>query len=90
MGLNYALVWGPKPVGVGFIGAPIATSISLTLMSILYVTYAVFFTSHKAWHPVSTQSFRSLPKLLGMAFTGVGQSAAEWWSWEFISLGASQ
>ncbi|KAG8746277.1 hypothetical protein FRC10_005526 [Ceratobasidium sp. 414] len=59
-------------------------------MSILYAIYAVFFTSHTAWYPASTQSFRSLPKLLRMALTGVGQSAAEWWSWEFISLGASQ
>ncbi|KAG8713583.1 hypothetical protein FRC09_018556 [Ceratobasidium sp. 395] len=90
VGLNYALVWGPEPIRIGFIGAPVATSISLTLMSVLYVVYAVCFTSHKAWRRISTESFRSLPKLLSMALIGVGQSAAEWWSWEFISLGASQ
>ncbi|QRV82038.1 MATE efflux family protein [Ceratobasidium sp. AG-Ba] len=90
IGLNYLLVWGPESINLGFVGAPIATAISLTLMSTLYAVYGYMFTSHEAWHPVSIQSFSSLSKLLGMALTGVGQSAAQWWSWELISLAASQ
>ncbi|KAG8714394.1 hypothetical protein FRC09_017682 [Ceratobasidium sp. 395] len=89
VGLNYALVWGPEPIGIGFIGAPVATSISVMFMSALYLVYAVFFTSHKAWHQISIQSLRSLPKLLGLALTGVGQSVAEGWYWESIGLEAS-
>ncbi|KAG8752520.1 hypothetical protein FRC12_011912 [Ceratobasidium sp. 428] len=105
VGLNYALVWGPEPIGIGqvitpwhtlfhslcirFIGAPVATSISVMLMSVLYLVYAVFFTSHKAWHRISIQSLHSLPKLLGLALTGVGQSVAEGWYWESIGLEAS-
>ncbi|KAG8713582.1 hypothetical protein FRC09_018555 [Ceratobasidium sp. 395] len=89
VGLNYALVWGPEPIGIGFIGAPVATSISVMLMSALYLVYAVFFASHKAWHQISIQALRSLPKLLGLALTGVGQSVAEGWYWESIGLEAS-
>ncbi|KAG8750937.1 hypothetical protein FRC12_012689 [Ceratobasidium sp. 428] len=87
--LNYLLVWGPEPVRLGFIGAPMATSISISLMSILYLIYG-FFTPRKAWHPISSKSFTCLPKLFGMGLVGVGQSAAEWWSWELVSLAASQ
>ncbi|KAG8746247.1 hypothetical protein FRC10_005496 [Ceratobasidium sp. 414] len=87
--LNYLLVWGPEPIRLGFIGAPIATSISISLMSFLYIIYALF-TPRTAWHPISSKSFARLPKLFGMGLVGVGQSAAEWWSWELISLAASQ
>ncbi|KAF8594660.1 MATE efflux family protein [Ceratobasidium sp. AG-I] len=90
IGLNYLLVWGPEPIRLGFIGAPIATSISDTLMSIMYLLYAIFRAPHTAWHPISSKSFASLPKLFMMGLVGVGQSAAEWWSWEFMSLAASQ
>lgn len=37
--LNYLLVWGPISTRLGFIGAPIATSLSFTLISILSVIY---------------------------------------------------
>ncbi|KAG9088645.1 hypothetical protein FRC06_001939 [Ceratobasidium sp. 370] len=87
--LNYLLVWGPEPIRLGFIGAPIATSLSISLMSSLYIIYAIF-TPSTAWHPISSKSFACLPKLFAMGLVGVGQSAAEWWSWELISLAASQ
>ncbi|KAG9105962.1 hypothetical protein FRC07_009039, partial [Ceratobasidium sp. 392] len=86
---NYLLVWGPEPIRLGFIGAPIATSLSISLMSVLYLIYA-FFTPNTAWHPISSKSLACLPKLFGMGLVGVGQSAAEWWSWELVSLAASQ
>ena len=31
LGLNYLLVWGPPAVRLGFIGAPLTTSISFNL-----------------------------------------------------------
>ncbi|QRV82116.1 MATE efflux family protein [Ceratobasidium sp. AG-Ba] len=90
MGLNYLLIWGPKPIQLGFIGAPIATSISMTLMSGLYLGYGIWFASHEAWHPISSKMFTSLPTLFRLGITGVGQYTAEWWSWELVSLTASQ
>ncbi|KAH7921551.1 MATE efflux family protein [Leucogyrophana mollusca] len=88
--LNYILVWGPEPVRLGFIGAPIATAISFNLVSIASVAYGVFFVQKTAWHPISKRSFTSLGLLVQLGLGGVGQTASEWWSWELVGLAASQ
>lgn len=87
--LNYLLVWGPEPIRLGFIGAPIATSVSYNLVSIASVIYGVFFVEKTAWHPLSRRSFTSLGLLVQLGLGGVGQVASEWWSWELIGLAAS-
>ncbi|KIL64533.1 hypothetical protein M378DRAFT_162975 [Amanita muscaria Koide BX008] len=87
--LNYLLVWGPAPVRLGFIGAPLATAISFNLISIASIIYAVFFAPTTAWHPISKRMFTSLGVLVRLGLGGVGQTASEWWAWEFTSLAAS-
>jgi MATE family multidrug resistance protein len=87
--LNILLVWGPEPIRLGFIGAPIATSVSYNLVSITSVIYGVFFVERTAWHPLSRRSFSSLGLLVQLGLAGVGQVASEWWSWELIGLAAS-
>lgn len=87
--LNYGLVWGPEPIRLGFIGAPIATSISYNLVSIASVIYGIFFVEKTAWHPLSRRSFTSLGLLVQLGLGGVGQVASEWWSWELVGLAAS-
>lgn len=87
--LNYLLVWGPEPIRLGFIGAPIATSISFNLVSLMSVVYGIFFVPHTAWHPISRRSFTGLGVLVQLGIAGVGQVASEWWSWELIALAAS-
>lgn len=87
--LNYLLVWGPDPIRLGFIGAPIATSVSYNLVSVASVIYGVFFVEKTAWHPLSTRCFTSLGLLVQLGLGGVGQVASEWWSWELIGLAAS-
>ncbi|KAG2366411.1 MATE efflux family protein [Suillus spraguei] len=87
--LNYLLVWGPEPIRLGFIGAPIATSVSYVLVSISSVIYGVFFVERTAWHPLSRRSFTSLGLLVQLGLGGVGQVASEWWSWELVGLAAS-
>ncbi|TBU24333.1 MATE efflux family protein [Dichomitus squalens] len=88
--LNYLLVWGPEPIRLGFIGAPIATAISFNLISILSICYGVFFVPKTAWHPLSMRCFTSLGVLVQLGLSGVGQVASEWWSWELVGLAASQ
>ncbi|RDX46702.1 MATE efflux family protein [Polyporus arcularius HHB13444] len=88
--LNYLLVWGPEPIRLGFIGAPIATAISFNLISIMSVIYGVFFVPKTAWHPLSMRCFTSLGVLVQLGLSGVGQVASEWWSWELVGLAASQ
>ncbi|KAG2142385.1 mate-domain-containing protein [Suillus clintonianus] len=82
--LNYVLVWGPEPIRIGFIGAPIATAISFNLISILSVIYGIFYVEKTAWHPISRRSFTGLGLLVQLGLAGVGQTASEWWSWELI------
>jgi len=82
-------VWGPAPIGLGFIGAPLATAISFNLMAISSIIYGVFFVPSTAWCPVSRRSFTGLGVLVRLGLAGVGQTASEWWSWELIGLAAS-
>ncbi|KAF9242289.1 mate-domain-containing protein [Melanogaster broomeanus] len=87
--LNYLLVWGPAPFRLGFIGAPIATAISYNLIAISSVVYGVCFVPRTAWHPLSSEAFKSLGYLGMLSLGSIGQIASEWWSWEFIGLAAS-
>lgn len=87
--LNYVLVWGPDLIRIGFIGAPIATSISFNLISISSVIYGMFYIERTAWYPISVRSFTGLGCLVKLGLAGVGQTASEWWSWELNNLAAS-
>ncbi|KAF7329955.1 RNA helicase [Mycena kentingensis (nom. inval.)] len=89
--LNYLLVWGPRQIRLGFIGAPIATCLSLTLAAILSLAYGAFLAPRPrtAWTPLSAQSFTNLGMLIRLGAAGVGQIASEWWAWEFAALAAS-
>jgi hypothetical protein len=67
-------VWGPEPIALGFIGAPLATAISFNLISIASIIYGIFFVPTTAWHPISRRSFTSLGVLVRLGLGGVGQS----------------
>jgi MATE family multidrug resistance protein len=67
-------VWGPEPIALGFIGAPLATAISFNLISIASIIYGIFFVPNTAWHPISRRSFTSLGVLVRLGVGGVGQS----------------
>ncbi|KAB5589989.1 MATE efflux family protein [Ceratobasidium theobromae] len=88
--LCWVLVWGPKPLNTGFIGAPIASSISFNLMAIILIVYAKWFIPQTASHPVNRKSFQEIGRLFRLGLSGTGQIASEWWSWEFVALAASQ
>ncbi|CAE6504877.1 unnamed protein product [Rhizoctonia solani] len=87
---NWLLVWGPPSFRLGFIGAPIASSISFTLSAAIYVGYTYFFVSRKAWHPIGRQTIQGLGTLYRLGLSGTGQIASEWWSWEFLGLMSSR
>ena len=73
--LNWVLVWGPKSVRLGFIGAPIATAISFNLISVCSIIYGVWFVPTTAWHPISRRCFTSLGVLVQLGLAGVGECA---------------
>ena len=65
-------VWGPGPLRLGFIGAPIATAISFNLISVMSILYGIFYTPRKAWYPLSRRMFTSLGILVQLGLSGVG------------------
>ncbi|KAG6817303.1 hypothetical protein H0H93_007345 [Arthromyces matolae] len=87
--INFLLVWGPPSTRIGFIGAPIATSISYILISIISIIYGIFFTSTDTWHPLSLKMFSNLSILFRLGLAGAAQIASEWWAWELLALAAS-
>ncbi|KAL8280344.1 hypothetical protein RQP46_007261 [Phenoliferia psychrophenolica] len=47
--LNYLLVWGPESIKIGFVGAPLATAISMNSMFVVSLVYAYFYAPREAW-----------------------------------------
>ncbi|KAF8315345.1 multidrug Oligosaccharidyl-lipid polysaccharide flippase [Clavulina sp. PMI_390] len=82
--LNWLLVWGPPSIRLGYIGAPISTACSFNLISLLTLTYALVYSPREAWQAPSSKVWKSLGSLMQLGSAGVGQIAAEWWSWELV------
>lgn len=72
--LTFAPVWGPEPIALGFIGAPLATAISFNLISISSIVYGIFFVPNTAWHPITRRTFTNLGVLVRLGLGGVGLS----------------
>lgn len=66
-------VWGPKPIRLGFIGAPLATAISFNLVSLASIIYGVFYIPTTAWHPLNRRCFTNLGVLVQLGLAGVGE-----------------
>ncbi|KAJ7311005.1 mate-domain-containing protein [Mycena albidolilacea] len=90
--LNWLLVFGPEPIRLGYIGAPIATAgmnLSFNMVSLLSVGYGVVLNRKNAWHPVCWRSFQNLGILFRLGMAGVGSSLSLIFT-ELIALAASQ
>lgn len=72
---NKLAVWGPEPIRLGFIGAPIATACAFNLVCLMNIFYAVFVAPRTAWQPISRRSFTSLGVLLHLGLSGVGMQS---------------
>ncbi|KAF9333300.1 hypothetical protein BG006_003807 [Podila minutissima] len=86
--LNYALVWN-KYVGMGYIGAPIATSISYWNMLTLLLLYIRFVDGYAGWGGWTRDALTGWPAFLKLALPGVLMVCTEWWAFEVMSLAAS-
>ena len=72
--LNYALVYSSH--GFGFIGAPIASAISMDLMAIISLIYCCFFAPKTAWGGFSMEMFRDWGDSLKLGLAGVVRTRA--------------
>ncbi|KAG6837457.1 hypothetical protein H0H93_009000 [Arthromyces matolae] len=88
-GINYLLVWGPPQFRLGFIGAPIASAISMNFVFLMSMVYWRYCVPHTAWHPVAMRIFDNLGLLIRLGIAGACQYASEWWAWELAALVAS-
>ncbi|KAG6895433.1 hypothetical protein C0992_001257 [Termitomyces sp. T32_za158] len=66
------MVWGPRSVRLGFIGAPIATAISYYIISFASYVYGRYLVPRTAWHPLSMRMFDDLGILVRLGLSGVG------------------
>ncbi|KAG6914724.1 hypothetical protein DXG01_015754 [Tephrocybe rancida] len=87
--VNYLLVWGPESIRLGFIGAPIASALSIWLISATALVHGAYLVPRTAWHPLSMKMFTNLGLLMRLGLSGIGQLASEWWAWELVALAAS-
>lgn len=86
--LNYALVWW-EPIALGFIGAPIATSLTNWLMLLLTILYIKYVKGYEAWGELwSLSSFSDWSSFGKLAIPGILTSCADWWIYEIIALAA--
>jgi MATE family multidrug resistance protein len=89
MVLNYALVWN-ESFGLGFIGAPIATSITYWLMFALLVLYIWRVEGSAGWGGFSRLAFHNLGDFMKLASTGILMVGTEWWAFEIVALAAGR
>ncbi|TKY87440.1 hypothetical protein EX895_004118 [Sporisorium graminicola] len=88
---NYLLVWGPESIRLGFIGAPLASALSMWLMAVLCFLQCVL-APRDAWDGFTTAAFKwdGIKPVLSLGFAGMVSLAAEWWAWEIVGLVTSQ
>ncbi|KAI9296158.1 MATE efflux family protein [Neoconidiobolus thromboides FSU 785] len=85
---NYLLVWHPS-TSLGFIGAPIASSITSWSSFILGVLYVVFIDGRKAWGGFTWKAFSEWKPIIKLGLPGVIMVCSEWWAYEIMAFSAS-
>lgn len=83
--LNWVLVWHPV-YGLGFIGAPLATSIVYWLMSLLMLAYVVFVDGKKCWGGLDPKAMTNWGAMLKLALPGVIMVEAEYLAFEVLTI----
>ncbi|KAN0092817.1 MatE domain containing protein [Tylopilus felleus] len=81
--LNWLFVY---PLGLSFLGAPLATAISFNLVSLASIFYGYYYTPLTAWSPITRESFnpttgelwKGWGVLAKLGVSGVFQTASEW------------
>lgn len=86
--LNYSLVWSPW-IGMGFMGAPLATSISYWNMLLLLILYIRFVNGRQCWGGWTRASLTGWTEFLKLAIPGAAMLVSEWWAFEIANLAAS-
>ncbi|KAF2233229.1 MATE efflux family protein-like protein subfamily [Viridothelium virens] len=89
LGLNYLFVY---TLGIGLLGAPIATGISYWLSFILLVLYSRFVTGWQCWGGWTRATFQwsSMRTFARLSVLGIIHVGTEWWAFEIVALAAGK
>lgn len=88
--LNYILVWDSR-IGIGFAGAPLATSISFTLMALFLFLYVLLIDGKQCWGGLQVKkSFENWGPMVSLALPGVIMIEAEFLAFEILTLSAAR
>ena len=87
LALNYLLVY---KTSLGFLGAPVATSITYWLSFALLVGYCKFVRGSECWGGWDRRCLQRLPEFLALAIPGILHVGTEWWAFEIVALAAGR
>jgi multidrug resistance protein, MATE family len=85
--LNYLFI---HPLGLGLLGAPLATGISYWLSFLLLLAYARFVAGWSHWGGWSKKCLHNMGAFARLAFLGVIHVGTEWWAFEIVAIVAGQ
>lgn len=84
--MNYVFVW---KLEWGFIGAPIAVSITEILMPILLFLYVRFIDGYQCWGGFDRKALKNWMPMIKLALPGLVMVLAEFMAFEILTLSAS-
>ncbi|OCF45939.1 MATE family multidrug resistance protein [Kwoniella heveanensis CBS 569] len=88
--MNYAFVWGPDFIRIGFPGGALATGMSYNFAFLASLLWILFYGPREAFHPVKFQHcFSKLGTVTSLGLAGTIMLSSEWWAWEACALAAS-
>lgn len=86
---SYALVWSPR-LGLGFVGAPLATAISSWLMLGLLTAYIAASRAREAWGGFTLRlCMEGIWEFYRLAIPSAAMMACSWAAFELVTLGSS-
>ncbi|CUM65515.1 uncharacterized protein PRCAT00003161001 [Priceomyces carsonii] len=83
--LHWLLVWN-ESTGLGFIGAPIAVSITFWLLSILMLLYVLLIDGKKCWAKFESRALTNWKPMLKLAIPGTIMVEAEYLAFEVLTI----
>ncbi|KAL5117932.1 hypothetical protein ACEQ8H_004251 [Pleosporales sp. CAS-2024a] len=84
--LNWFMVWH---LNWGFIGAPIAVSITENVMPILLLLYVRFIDGHQCWGGFDRRALKNWMPMIQLALPGLIMVLAEFLAFEILTLSSS-
>lgn len=88
--LNYLLVWS-EVIGIGFLGAPLATTISYWLSALLLLLYIIVVDGNQCWYGFDLEGcFQDWNSILPLALNGTAMLLSEFIAFEILTLSSSR